>query len=150
MKDFRTYLPEDAAARETARNFDDACAASGLSNEAIGTAIGCGESYVRAMRSGAKPIPARCELQLPEAVALPFAAAQAATRERLYSPPTAATVEGQALAVGAAAVALATEVLTAMGNDGKIDPAELLRILARHVDVARMDHKLRVIAGGSR
>ena len=46
--------------------------------------------------------------------------------------------------------ATAAEVLTAMGNDGKIDPAELLRILARHVDVARMDHKLRVIAGGSR
>lgn len=150
MKDFRTYLPEDAAARETARNFDDACAASGLSNEAIGTAIGCGESYVRAMRSGAKPIPARCELQLPEAVALPFAAAQAATRERLYSPPTAATVESQASALGAAASALALEVLTSIGNDGKVDPAELLRILAKHVDVARMDHKLRVIAGGSR
>jgi len=149
VTELRTYLPEGTAERDTARAFDDACEASGLSNEQIGAFIGCGETYVGRMRRGDKPVPAHRMVQLPASVARPFAAALAAAQERHHAPLTAGSVDGQAAALGAAASALAGEILAAFGSEyqqgKKVDPDELRKILLRVVDVDRMGHRLRVV-----
>lgn len=154
MTDLRTYLPEDAARRETARAFDDACEASGLSNEQIGVFLGCAETYVGRMRRGEKPIPAHREVQLPASIARPFAAALAAAQERHHAPLVGNDLDAQVAALGATALALANEIITAFGSEyqpgRKIDPNELAKILGRYLDVDRQGHRLRVVAGGAR
>ncbi len=150
MTELRTYLPEDTAARETARAFDDACEASGLSNEQIGAYLGCGDTYVGRMRRGEKPVPSHKLVQLPASIARPFVAALSAAQERHHAPLVAISLDAQAAALGTAAHALAGEILAAFGNNGKVDPDELVNILARYVDVDRAGHRLRVVAGGVR
>ncbi len=147
MRTLRTYLPEDTARRDVARAFDDACAASGLSNESIGAALGVGEKAVRKMRSGEMPIPTHRQAQLPESVAVLFAAGVKAVRERHHAPLTAQTVEAQAATLGAAAAGLAEEILKAFNNDGRIDADELVRIAEKYGAVVRADHGLRVLRG---
>ena len=149
MKELRTYLPSDVARRDTARAFDDACAASGLSNEEIGASMGCDESYVRAMRHGVKPIGAHRVVQLPLAVARPFAAAKVARNESHRVPLTAATPEAQAAALNVAASELSAEIAR-RGADGKIDGDDLLAILAKFGLCETMRHRLQVVAGGAR
>ena len=149
MTELRTYLPESTAKRDTARAFDDACEASGLSDEQIGAYLGCADTYVGRMRRGEKPIPAHRMVQLPTSIALPFTAALSASQERHHAPLTAGSVDDQAAALGAAASALAGEILAAFGSEyqggKKVDPEELRKILARHVDVGRAGHRLRVV-----
>ena len=145
MTELRTYLPESTAKRDTARAFDDACEASGLSDEQIGAYLGCADTYVGRMRRGEKPVPAHRMVQLPPSIALPFAAALAASQERHHAPLTAGSVDAQGAALGSAATALAGEILAAFGDDGTIDPDELRKILLRVVAVDRAGHRLRVV-----
>ena len=148
-RDLRTYLPEDVARRDTARAFDDACLASGLSNADIGASLGCDESYVRAMRHGMKPIGAHRVVQLPLSVARPFSASKLARNEAHRVPSTAASPEAQAAALNVAAAELSAEIAR-RGADGKIDGDDLLAILAKFGLCETMRHRLQVVAGGAR
>ena len=100
MTELRTYLPESTAKRDTARAFDDACEASGLSDEQIGAYLGCADTYVGRMRRGEKPVPAHRLVQLPTSIARPFAAALSAAQERHHAPLTAGSVDAQGAALG--------------------------------------------------
>lgn len=150
MNRTRTVMvTEDAAERRSARAFDDMCEASGLTNGQLGAHLGCGEKFVRNLRAGIAPVRGKHVVQLPHALAADFTRRLVAASEECHGAPIIAqTVEGQAVVLGQAAAELSAEIFRAIGNDGRIDAGELVKIAARHVAVDRAERGLVALAGG--
>ncbi len=118
-------LSVDRAATLAARALDDAMHAVRATNEAVGAALGCGESVVRGMRTGQRAITASRILRLPPALRVEYLARLASAAD---APPCAPTREGRALAVLAAAGAVSHELASAMA-DGAVTPEEAERAM---------------------
>lgn len=114
-------LSVDRAATLAARALDDAMHAVRATNEAVGAALGCGESVVRGMRTGQRAITASRILRLPTALRVEYLARLDATAA---TPAPRPRREVSALLVVGRAAELTTALAQAL-DDGEISDAEL-------------------------